>query len=137
MGAVKKRPCRFGVSLCPCLFIFLDALASLDFKLSVSESFTFFTASASTGLSELFYLVSLCLFAFVSPCLHVFVFWSLSLYNTDNYPDSTCFTCALHNDMLYFLSVFVSVCFLIVVFLSDPSPIIGYACHSLTHSLTD
>ena len=22
-------------------------------------------------------------------------------------------------------------------FLSDPSPIIGYACHSLTHSLTD
>ena len=33
---------------------FLDALASLDFKLSVSEWFTFFTASASTGLSELF-----------------------------------------------------------------------------------
>ena len=29
-------------------------VASLDFKLSVSESFTFFTASASTGLSELF-----------------------------------------------------------------------------------
>ena len=23
------------------------------------------------------------------------------------------------------------------VFLSDPSPIIGYACHSLTHSLTN
>ena len=23
------------------------------------------------------------------------------------------------------------------IFLSDPSPIIGYACHSLTHSLTD
>ena len=23
-----------------------------------------------------------------------------------------------------------------VFFLSDPSPIIGYACHSLTHSLT-
>ena len=37
-------------------FIFLDALASLDFKLSVSESFTFFIASASTGLSELFLL---------------------------------------------------------------------------------
>ena len=35
---------------------FLDVLASLDFKLSVSESFTFFTASASTGLSELFLL---------------------------------------------------------------------------------
>ena len=33
---------------------FLDALASLDFKLSVSEWFTVFTASASTGLSELF-----------------------------------------------------------------------------------
>ena len=33
---------------------FLDALASLDFKLSVTEWFTFFTASASTGLSELF-----------------------------------------------------------------------------------
>ena len=33
---------------------FLDALASLDFKLSVSERFTVFTASASTGLSELF-----------------------------------------------------------------------------------
>ena len=32
---------------------FLDALASLDFKLSLSQSFTFFTASASTGLSEL------------------------------------------------------------------------------------
>ena len=31
---------------------FLDALASLDFKLSVSH--LFFTASASTGLSELF-----------------------------------------------------------------------------------
>ena len=27
------------------------------------------------------------------------------------------------------------ICF--VLFLSDPSPIIGYACHSLTHSLTD
>ena len=24
-----------------------------------------------------------------------------------------------------------------LLFLSDPSPIIGYACHSLTHSLTD
>ena len=24
-----------------------------------------------------------------------------------------------------------------LIFLSDPSPIIGYACHSLTHSLTD
>ena len=33
---------------------FLDALASLDFKLSLSQRFTFFTASASTGLSELF-----------------------------------------------------------------------------------
>ena len=33
---------------------FLDALASLDFKLSLSQSFTFFIASASTGLSELF-----------------------------------------------------------------------------------
>ena len=36
---------------------FLDALASLDFKLSVTESVSdspFFTASASTGLSELF-----------------------------------------------------------------------------------
>ena len=35
------------------LFLFLDALASLDFKLSLSGS-PFFTASASTGLSELF-----------------------------------------------------------------------------------
>ena len=40
-------------------FTFLDALASLDFKLSVSQwvsqCFTvFFTASASTGLSDLF-----------------------------------------------------------------------------------
>ena len=34
--------------------LFLDALASLDFKLSVSESFTFFTTSASTGLSDYF-----------------------------------------------------------------------------------
>ena len=25
----------------------------------------------------------------------------------------------------------------IISFLSDPSPIIGYACHSLTHSLTN
>ena len=33
---------------------FLDALASLDFKLWVSQSFIFFIASASTGLSELF-----------------------------------------------------------------------------------
>ena len=39
---------------------FLDALASLDFKLSVSESVSnicfsdYFTASASTGLLELF-----------------------------------------------------------------------------------
>ena len=24
-----------------------------------------------------------------------------------------------------------------MILLSDPSPIIGYACHSLTHSLTD
>ena len=36
------------------LFPFLDALASLDFKLSLSQRFTFFIASASTGLSELF-----------------------------------------------------------------------------------
>ena len=34
--------------------MFLDALASLDFKLSLSQRFTFFTASASTGLSDLF-----------------------------------------------------------------------------------
>ena len=27
--------------------------------------------------------------------------------------------------------------FVLFIFLSDPSPIIGYACHSLTHSLTD
>ena len=36
---------------------FLDALASLDFKLSVSQSLSdspFFTASASTGLSDYF-----------------------------------------------------------------------------------
>ena len=25
----------------------------------------------------------------------------------------------------------------LLLFLSDPSPIIGYACHSLTHSLTN
>ena len=41
--------------------IFLDALASLDFKLSVSQSlsdspFSSIKASASTGLSELFYM---------------------------------------------------------------------------------
>ena len=40
---------------------FLDALASLDFKLSVSQSlsdspFSSIKASASTGLSELFYM---------------------------------------------------------------------------------
>ena len=33
--------------------VFLDALASLDFKLSLSDS-PFFTASASTGPSDLF-----------------------------------------------------------------------------------
>ena len=37
-------------------WVFLDALASLDFKLWVSHSFIFFTASASTGLSELFFV---------------------------------------------------------------------------------
>ena len=38
---------------------FLDALASLDFKLSVSQSviYRFSTASASTGLSELFLVI--------------------------------------------------------------------------------
>ena len=35
-------------------YVFLDALASLDSKLSVSQSVTF-SASASTGLSELFF----------------------------------------------------------------------------------
>ena len=34
--------------------LFLDALASLDPKLSLSEKVTFFTASASTGLSDYF-----------------------------------------------------------------------------------
>ena len=34
--------------------LFLDALASLDFKLSVAQSVIFFTASAFTGLSDLF-----------------------------------------------------------------------------------
>ena len=38
---------------------FLDALASLDFKLSVRRSLMFFTASASTGLSELFNILAL------------------------------------------------------------------------------
>ena len=33
---------------------FLDALASLDFKVSLSQRFTFFTASVSTGLSDFF-----------------------------------------------------------------------------------
>ena len=37
-----------------CIVVFLDALASLDFKLSVAQSLMFFTASASTGLSDLF-----------------------------------------------------------------------------------
>ena len=37
--------------------VFLDALASLDFKLSVSESFTFFTANASTFRVIFFYNV--------------------------------------------------------------------------------
>ena len=35
------------------LLFFLDALASLDFKFSVSGYLMFFTASASTGLLEL------------------------------------------------------------------------------------
>ena len=43
---------------------FLDALASLDLKLSVSQSlsdspFSSIKASASTGLSELFYSISI------------------------------------------------------------------------------
>ena len=37
------------------MYAFLDALASLDFKLSVAQRY-FFTASASTGLSDLFCL---------------------------------------------------------------------------------
>ena len=41
------------------LTIFLDALASLDFKLSVSQWVTFFTASACTGLSELFWIIGI------------------------------------------------------------------------------
>ena len=46
----------FAVSPSRCsVFLFLDALASLDLKLSLSQSFTFFTASASTGLSDFFY----------------------------------------------------------------------------------
>ena len=40
-----------------CHSTFLDALASLDFKLSVSESFTFFTANASTFRVIFFYNV--------------------------------------------------------------------------------
>ena len=32
---------------------------------------------------------------------------------------------------------FLILAHLLCQFLSDPSPIIGYACHSLTHSLTD
>ena len=44
-------------------FYFLDALASLDFRLSVSQWLIFFTASASTGLSDLFLVIvhKLCL----------------------------------------------------------------------------
>ena len=55
---------------------FLDALASLDFKLSVSESFTFFTASASTGLSELFFLEKMS----IAPlkCRKTYILFSLS-----------------------------------------------------------
>ena len=33
--------------------------------------------------------------------------------------------------------MFLSYLVFAFAFLSDPSPIIGYACHSLTHSLTD
>ena len=40
-------------------FPFLDVLASLDFKFWVSQSFIFFTSSASTGLSELFFYFSI------------------------------------------------------------------------------
>ena len=42
------------------LKVFLDALASLDFKLSVGEWVTYrFTASASTGLSDFFFVICL------------------------------------------------------------------------------
>ena len=57
LGSVKSEGLVFG------LFIFgpfLDALASLDFKLLLSQRFTFFTASASTGLSELFFVFHCC-----------------------------------------------------------------------------
>ena len=37
---------------------YLRCASSLDFKLSLSESVTFFTASASTGLSDYFACIS-------------------------------------------------------------------------------
>ena len=49
--------------------VFLDALASLDFKLSLSDS-PFFTASASTGLSDLSQVFFI-LFQFLSISLNV------------------------------------------------------------------
>ena len=63
----------------------LDALESLDFKLSVAQSVIFFTASASTGLSDLFFgkpfhsivyhLVSvLCFMILYSPLFFIFIF---------------------------------------------------------------
>ena len=46
--------------------LFLDALASLDFKLWVGQLLTVFTASASTGLSDFFALQLLCGFVILS-----------------------------------------------------------------------
>ena len=55
----KEDKTREEADMTPCPF--LDALASLDFKLSVSQWVSdVFTASASTGLSDYFFFKSWC-----------------------------------------------------------------------------
>ena len=67
--------CLFSGSVFVPASVFLDALASLEFKLWVSQSFTFFTASASTGLSELFIFLRLSSsFVFIPGYVFVFVY---------------------------------------------------------------
>ena len=68
---------------------------------------------------------------------HLSIFDSPVLPRNITQANFTLFTIWKQKSTPLIVWVFYGFMITMVVFLSDPSPIIGYACHSLTHSLTD
>ena len=105
--AVKKRPCRFGVSLCLCLFFFLYLVSFCVFlplchNVSMYQSM-FLYNNDNYPVLHVLCIMRQCLCLFV--CLSLYVLVSLCRYS----PLSSCL-CGFVSLQLSFVFVFVLNC---------------------------